>query len=119
MRTYRFNPIVVDGVMYRARRRNLSIVALDAATGKEIWTHRNEGAVGDRGMNYWESADRTDRRLLYINAGFLTAIDATTGKTIASFGDKGKVDVRARSRPRRHEHPAAADRQSRDASSRT
>ena len=69
MRTYRFNPIVVDGVMY-VLAKNLSVVALDAATGKEIWTHQNQGAVGDRGMNYWESADRKDRRLLYLNAGF-------------------------------------------------
>src|SRR3954464_1652865 len=93
MRTYRFNPIVVDGVMY-VLARNLSVVALDAASGKEIWVHENQGAIGDRGINYWESADRKDRRLLYINAGYLTAIDASTGKTIESFGDKGKVDVR-------------------------
>ena len=107
---YRFNPIVVDGVMY-VLGANRSIVALDAATGKEIWTHRNEGAVGDRGMNYWESEDRSDRRLLYMNGGFLTAIDARTGKTIASFGDNGKVDVRVGLAPRRHERAAAADRQ--------
>jgi glucose dehydrogenase len=93
MRTYRFNPIVVDGVMY-VLARNLSVVALDAATGKEVWTHENQGAIGDRGMNYWESADRKDRRLLYVNAGFLTAIDAATGRTIDSFGEKGKVDLR-------------------------
>ncbi len=93
MRTYRFNPIVVDNVMYTLAK-NLALVALDAATGKEIWTHENQGAVGDRGINYWESADRKDRRLLYINAGFLTAVDASTGKTIETFGDKGKVDIR-------------------------
>src|SRR4051812_46367989 len=93
-RTYRFNPIVVDNVMYTLAK-NLAIVALDAATGKEIWTHENQGAIGDRGMNYWESADRKDRRLLFINAGFLTAVDASTGKTIDGFGDSGKVDLRA------------------------
>ena len=92
-RTYRFNPVIVDGVMY-VLAKNMALVALDAATGKEIWTHENQGAIGDRGINYWESADRTDRRLLFINAGFLTAVDAATGKTIESFGDKGKVDVR-------------------------
>ena len=92
-RTYRFNPIVVDNVMYTLAK-NMAVVALDAATGKEIWTHENQGAIGDRGMNYWESADRKDRRLLYINGGFLTAIDAETGKTIETFGDKGKVDIR-------------------------
>src|SRR5256885_945549 len=92
-RTYRFNPIVVDGVMYTLAK-NMAIVALDAATGQEIWTHPNQGAIGDRGINYWESADRKDRRLLYINGGFLSAVDASTGKTIEDFGDKGKVDLR-------------------------
>jgi glucose dehydrogenase len=92
-RTYRFNPIVVDGVMYTLGK-GLAIVALDAATGKEIWIHESQGAVGDRGMNYWESADRKDRRLLYINGGFLTAVDAATGKTIETFGENGRVDLR-------------------------
>ena len=91
--TVRFDPIVVDDVMY-VLGANRSIVAIDAATGKEVWTHRNEGAVGDRGMNYWESKDRSERRLLYMNGGFLTAIDAKTGNVMASFGDNGKVDVR-------------------------
>ena len=92
-RTYRFNPIVIDNVMYTLAK-NMALVALDAATGKEIWTHENQGAIGDRGINYWESADRKDRRLLFINGGFLTAVDASTGKTIDAFGDKGKVDLR-------------------------
>src|SRR5204862_953966 len=43
-RTYRFNPIVVDGVMYTLAK-NMALVALDAATGKEIWTHPNQGAI--------------------------------------------------------------------------
>ncbi len=74
--------------------QNNSIVALDAATGRERWVHPNEGAVGTRGINYWESRDRSDRRLIYINAGFLTEIDARTGKTIQSFGDNGRTDLR-------------------------
>jgi len=92
-RSYRFNPLIVDGTMYVLARNN-AIVALDPATGQEKWTHRNEGGVTDRGINYWESADRTDRRLLYLNAGSLKAIDARTGNNIASFGDNGRVDVR-------------------------
>ena len=75
-------------------RRNNSFIALDAATGKELWVHANTGAVGTRGINYWESGDHTDRRLLYINAGYLTAIEARTGKTIGSFGDNGRTDLR-------------------------
>lgn len=91
---YIFNPIVIDGVMYVLAQNN-SFVALDAATGRELWVHPNIGAVGARGVSYWESRDRSDRRLLYINGGFLTAIDAKTGKTIESFGDNGRTDLRA------------------------
>ncbi len=91
--TYTFDPLVVDGVMYVLAQNN-SIVALDAATGKELWVHPNTGAVGARGMNYWESKNKSDRRLFFINAGFLTAIDAKTGKTVNSFGDNGRVDIR-------------------------
>src|SRR4030095_9643899 len=54
-RSDRFNPIVVDGTMYVLAKNN-SIVALDAVTGTEKWSHPNEGAVGERGINYWESS---------------------------------------------------------------
>src|SRR3954470_22469708 len=47
MRTYRFNPIVVDNVMYTLAK-NMAVVALEAETGKEIWVHENQGAIGDR-----------------------------------------------------------------------
>jgi len=88
-----FNPLIVDNVMYLQGTGN-AIVALDAATGKEIWRHANQGSIGARGFNYWESPDRKDRRLLYLNAGHLTAISADTGETITTFGDKGRVDLR-------------------------
>ena len=38
--TYLFNPIIVDSVMY-VLAKNSAVVALDAATGKEIWIHEN------------------------------------------------------------------------------
>ena len=90
---YLFNPLVVDGVMYVLAKNN-SIVALDAATGKELWVHANpKGPITTRGINYWESKDRTERRLLFANNQFLHAIDAVTGEPIASFGVNGKVDL--------------------------
>jgi glucose dehydrogenase len=64
---YVFNPIVVDGTMYVLAKHN-SIVALDAATGKELWAHATDPKttlITNRGINYWESADRSDRRLLF------------------------------------------------------
>jgi len=87
-----FNPIVVDGTMYVLRDNE--IVALDARTGEERWAHPHEGPVSPRGINYWESEDGSDRRLVYLNAGFLTALDARTGETIEDFGDGGRVDLR-------------------------
>ena len=88
-----FNPVVVDGVMY-VLARDSAIIALDAEMGEEIWAHPHEGAVTARGINYWQSADGDDRRLLYLNAGVLTALDARTGQTVTSFGNNGRVDLR-------------------------
>ena len=47
-------PVVVDGVMYLPVGGG-ALAAIDAATGKEIWRKDSVGAMGARGMNYWES----------------------------------------------------------------
>ncbi len=94
---YLFNPIVVDGVMYVLAQQN-SIVALDATTGRELWVHKTAAQtrlITNRGINYWESADRSDRRLLFSSNNFLQEIDARTGKSILQFGVHGLVDLRA------------------------
>jgi quinoprotein glucose dehydrogenase len=94
---YLFNPIVVDRTMYVLAHNN-SIVALDAATGKELWIHATDPKttlITDRGINYWESADRSDRRLIVAMNNFLQEIDAQTGKSILDFGENGLVDLRA------------------------
>ncbi|HEX5228416.1 MAG TPA: PQQ-binding-like beta-propeller repeat protein [Bryobacteraceae bacterium] len=91
---YDFNPIVVDGVMYVMAKSN-SLVALDAATGKELWVHPNNSrAVTSRGVTYWQSKDGSDRRLLYCVNNYLIAINAKTGEPVTSFGDDGRTDLR-------------------------
>jgi quinoprotein glucose dehydrogenase len=93
---YSFNPVVVDGLMYVLAKDN-SLVALDASTGKEVWVHRTgigTKLITHRGINYWESKDRSDRRLFLASDNFLQAIDARTGKLITSFGSDGRVDLR-------------------------
>ena len=76
-----FNPLVVRGVIYtRARRQR-------ARRGRR--GHR-QGTLGVsrikafalRGVNYWESADGSDQRLLFSTLNMLRALDAKTGKPI-------------------------------------
>ena len=93
---YLFNPIVIDRVMYVLAEHN-SILALDAATGKRLWAHTTNPRttlITYRGINYWESPDRSDRRLLFAVNNFLEEIDARTGQSIREFGNGGRVDLR-------------------------
>src|SRR5271165_1643292 len=63
--SYTFSPLVVDNIAYVAAKQG-ALVALDATTGKELWTYafagggRFSGIGGQRGANYWESKDRSD-----------------------------------------------------------
>ena len=101
--TYTFSPLVIDNIAYLAAKHG-SLVAVDAATGKELWVHPFEsagavpsrfgGIAGQRGGNYWESKDRSDRRIFVSQGGFLQAIDAKTGKLVDSFADHGKLDLK-------------------------
>jgi len=95
-----FCPLVVENIAYISAKGG-SLVALDATTGKELWVHSfgtggggRGGIAGQRGGNYWESKDRKDRRILVTSSGYLWAIDALTGKTVDSFADHGKLDLK-------------------------
>ena len=90
---YLFNPIIVDDVMY-VLAKNSSLVALNAATGKEIWIHANLPGLTTRGIAYWESKDGKDRRLIFTMNHYLEEIDARTGQSILTFGKQGLVNVR-------------------------
>jgi glucose dehydrogenase len=84
-----FNPIVVDGTMY-VQTGSGQIAALDPATGRELWKSETTGRIGTRGINYWQSADGSDRRLVFLNDGLVRAIDARTGKYVPGFS----IDLR-------------------------
>jgi quinoprotein glucose dehydrogenase len=90
---YQFNPLVVDGVMYVLAQGN-SLVALDAATGEELWIHAHLNGISRRGVNHWRSPDGEDRRILFQMNDYLQAIDARTGRSILGFGKDGLVDLR-------------------------
>lgn len=93
---YLFNPIIVDRTMY-VLAHDHSIVALDAASGKQLWIHPSDPKISlitNRGINYWESADRSDRRLIFAAENSLQELDALTGESIRNFGQQGRVDLR-------------------------
>jgi quinoprotein glucose dehydrogenase len=91
------NPIVVGSVLY-ATSAGLKVFALDAATGKALWTFDPFAGGGgpsslgvNRGVTYW--ADGDDERILFTAGSRLYALDARTGKPIATFGKGGSVDL--------------------------
>jgi quinoprotein glucose dehydrogenase len=92
-------PIVIDGVMYFTTPFARAI-ALDAETGKEIWTFdpkldrsQRYNLFINRGVSYWESGE--DKRILLGTLdGRLFALNAQTGKPVPSFGNDGWIDMR-------------------------
>ena len=86
-------PIVVGRVMY-AYTPTHKAIALDAATGKLLWTF-DPGIAGtgaNRGLMAWHSG--SDARVFAAVDNFVYALDASTGKPIESFGQHGRIDLR-------------------------
>ena len=92
------NTIIVNGILY-GRNPKYNVFALQADTGKEVWTRpTNTDPVGlsfMRGLSYWQNKHNQQQRILFTTSHHLLAIDANTGQTITDFGDNGKVDLRA------------------------
>jgi quinoprotein glucose dehydrogenase len=87
------SPLIVDGVLYGITPTQ-KVFALDAATGKLLWKFDSgvEGRQPDRGLSYWSGGK--DSRILVGVMNFLYALDAATGKPIATFGNQGRIDLR-------------------------
>src|SRR6202158_5738054 len=87
------SPIVVAGVLYGLTPTQ-KVFALDAVTGKLLWKFDSgiAGTQPDRGLAYW--SDGKDKRILVGVMNFLYALDAATGKPIATFGQDGRIDLR-------------------------
>jgi quinoprotein glucose dehydrogenase len=87
------NPIVIDGVLYAATPR-LRIIAIDAATGKLLWSF--DPTLGKPSTQRFRHRGVvvTGDRLLFTHRNWLWALDRTTGLPIATFGDSGRVDMR-------------------------
>jgi quinoprotein glucose dehydrogenase len=90
-------PIVVGGVMYLPVRGH-EVLALDAATGDEIWRSALPGSQGTeaRGVAYWPGDETLSPRILVTAGPTLIALDAASGAPARGFGrDGGCTDRRA------------------------
>jgi len=88
------NPIIVGGMLY-ATTPTLHVVALDAATGQEIWKFdpTNGAPVGQRRYRHRGVTVYQDR-VFVTHRNFLWALDRKTGQPIPSFGKEGRIDLR-------------------------
>ena len=92
-------PVVVDGTMYVTA--GTRVVALDAETGAEIWSHEEPrpegqqfgGGVSGRGVGYWPGDGRHGPRILVTAGSKLIALDAATGKLAEGFGAGGYAEM--------------------------
>jgi len=93
-------PIMIQNVLYLSTPYN-RVVALDAETGREIWSYDpksyEDGPVSSgqgfvhRGVAMWHDGDRLR---IFMNSRYhLICLDAKTGRPVQSFGDNGVVDI--------------------------
>ena len=88
------NPIVINGVLYGVSAGSQAF-ALDAATGRELWkTNLTDDtfSMTSRGVTHW--TDGKESRIFFGYGSYLYALDARTGKPVASFGNGGKINLR-------------------------
>lgn len=101
-------PLMVKGVLYSTGGTRRAVVAIDAATGEQLWMHsEREGARGvnaphqlsGRGLAYWtdgqDGKPGKEERILYVTLGYqMVALDARTGTPVSGFGKNGIVDLK-------------------------
>jgi PQQ-dependent dehydrogenase (methanol/ethanol family) len=94
-------PLVIGGVLYLTTPAN-RVIALDAISGREIWTFdpqaKSKAPIryhAHRGVSYWPGDSRNPPRILFGTLdGRLIALSARTGLPIPGFGNEGEVDLR-------------------------
>src|SRR5688572_10569451 len=93
-------PLMIDNVLYVSTPYN-RVAAIDAETGKEIWSYDpkayedgqppNGTGFVHRGVAAWRDGAQTR---IFLNSRWrLIALDAKTGEPVSSFGTNGVVDL--------------------------
>ena len=95
-------PLKVGSTLYACTPES-TVIAIDAATGKERWRHDPKpdmtglGTITCRGVSYYAApaASECQQRIIApVIDGKLVALDAQTGAVCRSFGTNGTVDLR-------------------------
>lgn len=89
-------PLVVGGRMYLTTPYG-RVVALDAASGLELWGTAipTSGQPSIRGLEYWPGDAAHGPRLFFgTRDGMLVALDAQNGAFAEGFGQQGMIDLK-------------------------
>lgn len=100
---FKATPLMVGGRLFLNTPTSVG-AALDAATGRTLWTYNPKSYEAgtttmslrwnQRGVAYWRDGD--DARVLWgTGDGYLVAVDARTGRPVPTFGEDGRVDLMA------------------------
>jgi quinoprotein glucose dehydrogenase len=97
---FQATPLMIGDTLFLSTSLN-RVVALDANTGKELWSYDPKAYVAGqppngtgfvhRGVATW--SDGKQRRIFMNSRWNLIALDAATGRPIRGFGDTGVVDL--------------------------
>jgi quinoprotein glucose dehydrogenase len=97
---FQATPLMINDTLYLSTPFN-RVIALDAETGRQLWQFdpgayragqpSNGTGFVHRGVASW--TDGRERRIFMNSRWRLIALDAATGKPIASFGTDGEVDL--------------------------
>src|SRR5215471_4797418 len=98
--SFETTPLMIDNVLYFSTPYNC-VVALEAETGKEIWSYDprayadgqppNGTGFVHRGVAAWR--DRGKLRIFLNSRSRLFCIDAATGSLVTSFGKNGSIGL--------------------------
>ena len=100
-RMFQATPLMVGGVLYLSTPLHI-VAAVDAGSGETVWLHDPQAYLAvrpthfynSRGVAYW--ADGDERRIFFgTSEAYLLALDADTGRPVATFGDNGRADLMA------------------------
>ncbi len=98
---FQATPLAIHDTLFFPTAFN-RVIALDANTGREYWAFdpqpwktygqpSNGTGFVHRGVATW--TDGRDRRVFINSRWRLIALDAATGKSVPTFGDRGEVDL--------------------------